>query len=587
MRERTRILLYSSGIMVIVAASVVALVIPPLYDTALEGQKARLEQMAQSRARFIESVARCNSKLGQAALPGGAKAATLSQITEAHKNFEGFGNTGEFTLARREGDQIVWLLSHRYQELETPRRTPFCCELAEPMRRALSGESGSLIGFDYRGATVLAAHEPIAELGWGVVAKIDMTEIRKPFLRAGFLAGGIAFLVVAAGVALMLRVTSPLVGRIEARVVKRTGELHEANKQLREEIQQRKEVEGELRRLSKVFVEATAPIIIQDLSGRIIDLNPQVSRSYGWSRDELLGHPFEKIVPPKYLAQQRDLLTRCGRGEPIQNIETARQGKSGKEIPVLLTMSLLRNEDRKAVGVLSIAEDLSKQKALERKLRHAASEAALAEDRERRTLAVDLHDGLGQLLTVLGMKLGMLRDSAPDPDFASQVREVENVLCEADGRVSSLSFQLHPPILHDMGLVVAAEWLAEDLQKRVGLNVTVEDDGTRQVLDEAVRVTLFQGLRELLLNVSRHARVGEAHVRLWKEGQFIKLEVEDEGVGFDPYAHSGGYGLFSLRERLNRLGGSVQIESVPGRGTRTVLTAPLIRAVPEATGGEA
>jgi PAS domain S-box-containing protein len=327
-------------------------------------------------------------------------------------------------------------------------------------------------------------------------------------------------------------------------------------------------------------------MIIQDQSGRIMDLNPEVTRSYGWNREDLLGQPIDKIVPPQYREQQGELMQRCLAGYSVRHVESARQGKSGRTIPVLLTMSLLCDEEGKPFGVASIAKDLSEQKGLERQLRDAASDAALAEDKERRKLAVDLHDGLGQLLTVLGLKLGLLRDSTDQPQIASRVREIERVLTEVDERVSSLSFQLSPPILHDMGLVAAVEWLAEEFQNRFGVKVTVEDDGTRQVLDEATRVTLFRGLRELLLNVTKHARVGAAHVRLWREDKVVKLEVRDEGIGFDPNSYEGGYGLFSLRKRLNRLGGQMQIESAPDRGTRTVLTAPITSSIPETAQGE-
>ena len=167
------------------------------------------------------------------------------------------------------------------------------------------------------------------------------------------------------------------------------------------------------------------------------------------------------------------------------------------------------------------------------------------------------------------------------------MQEIESVIAEADERASSLSFELSPPILHDVGLVAAAQWLAEDIEFRFGLHVTVEDDGERRLLDEATRITLFRALRELLLNVSKHARTDKARVRLWREDGFMKVVVEDEGVGFDPGASASGYGLFSIRERLNHLGGSMQIESRPGKGTRICLVAPITVTGPEKVEGSA
>jgi signal transduction histidine kinase len=168
----------------------------------------------------------------------------------------------------------------------------------------------------------------------------------------------------------------------------------------------------------------------------------------------------------------------------------------------------------------------------------------------------------------------MLRDSVQDPTLVSEVQAIEGVISEADERASSLSFELSPPILHEVGLAAAAHSLAEDMESRFGLKVSVEDDGKRGVLDEATRITLFRALRELLLNVTKHARIDEVRVRLWREDELMKIVVEDEGVGFDSGAGGSGYGLFSIRERVDHLGGSMQIESKPGEGTRICLTAP-------------
>jgi PAS domain S-box-containing protein len=407
------------------------------------------------------------------------------------------------------------------------------------------------------------------------VAKISIAEVNGPFVRAGLLATGLVLVVVVVGVGLMFRLASPLVRRIEERVAERTTELAQVNQTLHEEIEERKDLETELRRMSKVFMEAAAPMLIQDASGRIINVNAELERVYGWTRQELLGQPFTKIVPPEWQEQQEVLLRRCREGEAVRNVESLRQTKSGQRIPVLLTLSLLTDENGEQIGIASIAKDLSEQKRLQRQLQEAASEATLTEERERRKLAVDLHDGLGQLLTLVSMKLGMLRDSAEGSEIDRWTREIEQLLEEAHANTSSLSFQLSPPILHDVGLVAAAQWLAEDVEQRFGLRVSVQDYGESQMLDEGTRITLFRGLSEVLLNIAKHARAKEARVCLWEEDRFMKIAVEDDGVGFDPDAATSGYGLFSIRERLNHLGGGLQIKSAPGEGTRIVMTAPI------------
>jgi hypothetical protein len=138
----------------------------------------------------MEAVARFDAEYSTEDVPGGAFAATLGQIRDAHARSQGFGETGEFTLAKKEGDQIVFLLSHRHYDLESPEPIAFASNLAEPMRRALSGESGTVVALDYRGERVLAAYEPVAILDLGIVAKIDLAEIRAPYVNAALLIGG-------------------------------------------------------------------------------------------------------------------------------------------------------------------------------------------------------------------------------------------------------------------------------------------------------------------------------------------------------------------------------------------------------------
>ncbi len=216
MTPRRRVLslvcIMASVVLIVTAAS-----FSMLFRTALTEERARLVETARSQARLIEAVARFDAK-HSTDFPEGARAATLSQIVDAHAHYQGFGKTGEFTLSRREGDDIVFLLSHRHSDVLTPKPLPFDSGLAEPMRLALSGRFGTIIGLDYRGVTVLAAYEPVQELGLGIVAKIDLEEVRAPFVRAGLLSGLAAIFAIAAGAAFFLRITSPLLRRLQETV---------------------------------------------------------------------------------------------------------------------------------------------------------------------------------------------------------------------------------------------------------------------------------------------------------------------------------------------------------------------------------
>ena len=142
-------------------------------------------------------------------------------------------------------------------------------------------------------------------------------------------------------------------------------------------------------------------------------------------------------------------------------------------------------------------------------------------------------------------------------------------------------FELSPPILYDLGFEPAMEWLAEHMQQQYGLVVSVEDDDLPKPLDNEARVLLFRAVRELLFNVLKHAQASCAIVRMHRDGEHLRVIVEDNGVGFAPdklSASSGkmeGFGLFSIRERLNYFGGRMEIESTPGEVTRVTLSLPL------------
>ena len=216
MSPRKRVLLLIC-IMASVCFVAEAVAIGLLYKTALQEERTRLEETAKSQARLIEAIARFDAKYSSD-YPGGPTEATLNQIVDAHDEYQGFGKTGEFTLSRKEGDNIVFLLSHRHYDLDKPKPVPFDSNLAQPMKLALSGQSGTIIGLDYRGEKVLAAHEPVRELGLGIVAKIDLSEVRKPFLKAALISSIIGFFVMLIGVSLFFKITNPLIEELHEKI---------------------------------------------------------------------------------------------------------------------------------------------------------------------------------------------------------------------------------------------------------------------------------------------------------------------------------------------------------------------------------
>lgn len=189
-----------------------------LYQVSFEQQRARLIALVRSQARLIESVARFDSIHSQEDHPGGALAATLSQVSEAYAQDDEFDSTGELILARREGEEIVFLMNRRYGDSEIPRPVRFESSLAEPMRRALDRQSGTMVGPDYRNVPVLAAYEPLKALNLALVAKIDLSEIRAPFLKAGAITGATALVFILLGAAFFHRISNSLIVRLRSSV---------------------------------------------------------------------------------------------------------------------------------------------------------------------------------------------------------------------------------------------------------------------------------------------------------------------------------------------------------------------------------
>ena len=197
-----------------VAFAAVGTSISVLYRTSFEQQRARLTEFAQSQARLIEAIARFDAEFSVDHVEGGAAAATLSQVAEASRNSSGFGETGEYVLGKQEGDLIVFLLRQRHSGDGKPESIPLDGEFAEPMRLALRGLSGTVTAVDYRGEEVLAAYEPVAVLNIAIVAKIDLAEVRAPFVRAGAISAAVAFAAILIGALFFRAVVNPITQRM-------------------------------------------------------------------------------------------------------------------------------------------------------------------------------------------------------------------------------------------------------------------------------------------------------------------------------------------------------------------------------------
>lgn len=211
------------------------------------------------------------------------------------------------------------------------------------------------------------------------------------------------------------------------------------------------------------------------------------------------------------------------------------------------------------------------------KLRALAAMLELTGEQERRKIACDLHDSIGQILSFASRELQRMQKTAPQ-DMATLLHEVAAQLSLAVRQVRTLSFDLSPTILYDLGLSAALEELAETFSKTRNIPCFFLDRAPAVMLAEPLNIFLYRAVRELLINVAKHAHAATINVSLAQTDQEVHLSVEDDGCGFAPLAsgiHAHGFGLFSIRERLEHLGGRLAIESAPGGGTKVVLAALL------------
>ncbi len=261
---------------------------------------------------------------------------------------------------------------------------------------------------------------------------------------------------------------------------------------------------------------------------------------------------------------------------------------SGRHVYHRGTIRVLKDERGGVLKLYGTVQDITERKHTEGnlltyqgQLRSMTTKLIRTEENERRRIATFLHDQIGQSLAIARMKLDALQKMRVSERTNDKFAEIEKALKQSIADLRSLTFELSPPILYELGLEPALEWLAEKVSEEHGLAIEFEDDGSPKPLDDNLRAHLFRAARELLFNIVKHARTNSGRVRIWSSGNDVYVSVMDDGCGFDTASVSSsgldstGFGLFSIRERIEHIGGCALIESKPGRGTSVTLIAPL------------
>jgi signal transduction histidine kinase len=663
MSEKRRV-----GILVLimaVACSVVTGVsVFVLYRTAFEEARHILVSMARNHARFIEVAVRA-----EATHPPGLENEedeALRLFVAAHNQFKSFGHTGEFTLAKLEGNSIVYLIEHRYKDFSHPKPVPMNSKLAEPMQRALLGQSGSMVGLDYRGIKVLAAYEPIAGLKWGIVAKVDLDELRIPFARAGALAAAIASIVVLMGALLFLRVTNPIMAQLKAhsdylaklvaslqqseenlrkardeletRVSQRTSELEQVNQHLADEVRVRARVEERSRALWTIagMIDADEAEICESILAGTLQMAQSQYAFYGILNDDesvMSIYAFSKEVqqacritsrPLEYSLAHGGIWAEAIRQKRVVVVNDYKKDYPGKRgtpeghiqltrilaVPVfalgrVAALVVAANkpadydeEDIKqleafARGVQRIIDRRRMDIALrtsEKQCRRLSQQVIEAQEKERKEIAREIHDCVGQSLTAIKYRVETyLLKSDPDCAEKAQIlKPIIQMIREAMEEVRKIQNDLRPAYLDMSGVLETMMDFCEKYQSTyTSIIADLQIKITESEVPDYLKVPIFRIFQEAMNNAAKHSNASRIVVSIQRNADKLELAITDDGAGFEladglaANSQGRGLGLFSMKERAELSGGTLGFSTAPGNGT-AILAMWTLSTIPSA-----
>jgi PAS domain S-box-containing protein len=377
---------------------------------------------------------------------------------------------------------------------------------------------------------------------------------------------------------------------LERRVRERTVDLTKANEGLRQEIDERRRVQEVVRKSKeeyRVLVDNSLTGIFIHQDQKYVFVTNKFAEMHGYRPEELLGKDPLSLIHPDERDKLREVASRRLRGEDVvQQYEVRRLRKDGTTIWCEMMATVIDHEGKP--GIMGNMINITERKRAEEKLlayherlRSLASELSLAEEGERRHIATEVDDCIGQNLAYAKLLLGTLLESVNDPYLKADVREVSKLIDTTIQDTRSLISELSSPVLYELGFVPAVQWLAQQTSKRLSIPIGFEDDAHPKPLSDDIRVILFKAVRELFDNVIRHSQAQKAKVTIAKKEDQIQINMRDDGIGFDLTAvgrgmsKRGAFGLFSIRERLEPLGGQMKVASKLGQGTQVTLVGPL------------
>ena len=354
-------------------------------------------------------------------------------------------------------------------------------------------------------------------------------------------------------------------------------------KQVVEQLALEKQLAGVEKQYQSIFENSSDAIWVHDLEGNILTANEATSRLLGLSQKELANVNMSRFLPHESLHISRKVQKKLLQGEAIDNPYELKLSRDERTEAILrLTTNLLSNGKR-PLGFQHIARDVTKERRAQENLIFYAQQVTKAQEEERKRIARELHDDTAQRLIALSHQLedfihSKTNLSTDDLKFLSTLRQQAK---EALREVRHFTQDLRPPMLDDLGLLPALEWLTDDLKKQSGLEVELEVIGTQRRLNPEAELLLFRIFQEASNNVRRHAKASKIEMTLEFNEDRMRATISDNGVGFKPpkslgeLSRIGKLGLLGIEERAQLLGSSLKIKSEPGDGTTVIVEAPV------------
>jgi PAS domain S-box-containing protein len=373
--------------------------------------------------------------------------------------------------------------------------------------------------------------------------------------------------------------------------------------------------------LAAIVDSSDDAIISKTLEGVITSWNAGAERLFGYTAEEAIGQHISMLIPLDRRGEEKNSLSQLRQGHRIDHFDTIRLRKDGSKLEISLTISPVRDASGRVIGASKIARDIAGRKRVERelqeseeryraladaldtqvqfrtqelrqrnaemlqqsdRLRDLSAKLMRVQDEERRHIAMELHDSVGQNLAALGMTFTRLEDDAKrDPTrFSESIRDAKDLIQNLTKEIRTTSYLLHPPMLDELGLSSALRWYVDGLAGRSDLSIEVSIPHDLERLAPEMELAIFRLVQECLTNIHRHSGSKTAVIRIAREADRIYVEVQDRGSGMsherfrEVQAEAVGVGIRGMKERVRQSHGELTIDS-NSSGTKITASFPV------------